>query len=274
MSFVANQYNYATPLSSVSDFGGTHSDVPDKKYFTLADNVLDGSCYPISGDVGLWGTVVSDSNGNLSSPFIISVEQSVSVNAFMVKGSQYAYPVNFTVEFLNGDTTVHTQVVVDNDKAAYLVRYASTLEVTGYRLTITKISSPSSVARIFNTYTPDYVKRSDNLSFVTTDVGVDSELISKALSDSIEIVINDAPSHITNRIDVTRDTLAVRNNAVGTPINVHSIMKAPSRRIYGKVYITYTDPMLASSITYETSPTSYGSDVRELHDGVGVAKPQ
>lgn len=274
MSFVANQYNYATPLSSVEDFGGAHSDVPDKKYFTLADNVLDGSYFPVSGDVGLWGTVVSDSNGNLSSPFIISVEQSVSVNAFLVKGSQYSYPVNFTVEFLNGSTTVHTLTVVDNDKYSYLKHFSPAIEVTRYVLTITKISTPNNIARVFNTYTPDYVKRSDNLSFVTTDVGVDSELISRALSDSIEIVVNDAPSHITNRIDVTRDTLSVRNNSVGTPINVHSIMKAPSRRVYGKAYITYTDPMLASSITYETSPTSYGSDVRELNDGVGVAKPK
>lgn len=273
MSFVANQYNYATPLSSVVDFGGTHSNVPDKKYFTLADNVLDGSCFPISGDVGLWGTVVSDSDGNLSSPFIISVEQSVSINAFTVKGSQYAYPVDFTVEFLNGDTTVHTQVVVDNDKADYLVRYASTLEVTGYRLTITKISSPGSIARVFNTYTPDYVKRSDNLRIVANATGVSSEVINKVLADNIHLVVNDAPSAITNIIDVTHDTLSVGDVSVGTLTNVHSIMKAPSRRVYGKVYITYTDPMLASSVTYETSPTSHGSSIMELNDGIGQAKP-
>lgn len=272
MSFVANQYNYATPLSSVSDFGGTHSDVPDKKYFTLANNVLDGSYYPASGDVGLWGTAVSDSNGNLSSPFIISVEQSVSVNAFLVRGSQYTYPVDFTVVFLNGNDTVHTLSVVDNDQANYLTHFSPAIEATGYVLTITKISSPSNIVQIFNTYTPDYVKRSDNLSFVATDVGVSSELINKMLSDSIDVVVNDTPSAITNVIDVTHDTLAVQNNAVGTPINVHTVMKAPSRRIYGKVYITFTDPMLASSVTYTTSSTAYGSDARELNDGVGEAK--
>ena len=272
MSFVANQYNYATPISSVSDFGGTHSDVPDKKYFTLADNTLDGSCYPISGDVGLWGTAVSEPDGSLRAPFVISVEQSVSVNAFLVRGSEYSYPVDFTVSFIYEGSVVHTLSVVDNDKVNYLTHFSPAIEVTSYELVITKISSPGTMVRIFNTYTPDYVKRSDRLSFVATDVGVSSEQINKALSDTIRISVNDAPSAITNIINPTHDTLAVNNIPTGNVINVHSIMKAPSRRIYGKVYITYTDPMLASSITYDVAPTAYGSSIAELNDGVGEAK--
>jgi len=60
MPYVANQYNYATPLSSASNLVADVSVVDSNKYFTLHDNVLDGSYVPIGGDVGLWGTSVAD----------------------------------------------------------------------------------------------------------------------------------------------------------------------------------------------------------------------
>ena len=43
MSYVANNYNYATPLSSVANLVSESNVVADKKYFSLYDNVLDGS---------------------------------------------------------------------------------------------------------------------------------------------------------------------------------------------------------------------------------------
>ena len=73
MSYTANQYNHCTPLSSTAGLVAPDPVVVDKKYFTLHDNKLDGSYFPVSGDVGLWGAVVSDNDGTLSSPFVITV---------------------------------------------------------------------------------------------------------------------------------------------------------------------------------------------------------
>jgi len=48
---------------------------------------------------------------------------------------------------------------------------------------------------------------------------------------------------------------------------IHTVMKAPSRRIYGKVAITYTDPMLDSGVdSIDASPEAYNSALMQLLD--------
>ena len=52
---------------------------------------------------------------------------------------------------------------------------------------------------------------------------------------------------------------------------VHHAMKQPSRRVYGKVAITYTDPMLAIEEYVETSPMAYNSELKQLTDTITTA---
>lgn len=164
MAYTANQYNYATPLSSVTGLRNDTPSVSDVKYFSLHDNVLDGSYRPIGGDVGLWGNTLSDASGTLSSPFVITVTDALTVHAIRIVGSQYNYPVAFTIKLYNGMSLLHTASVSDNSMPEYVYYVPSTFIVTSYEISITKISAPSSVARLYNTYNPAYLKRVDNLS--------------------------------------------------------------------------------------------------------------
>ena len=120
MSFVANQYNYATPLSSVQVLVDVDIRSFDGKFFALSNNTLDGTWYPITGDVGLWGTSVSDAGGMLSTPLSITVDNVGELNAVRVVGSEYSYPVDFAIDFYLGGVLKHTQAIVGNDTAERL----------------------------------------------------------------------------------------------------------------------------------------------------------
>lgn len=350
MSYIANQYNYATPLSSAAGLVGESSGVSDVKYFALSDNTLDGTYFPITGDVGVWGTTVADANGALATPLVVTVTEDLFINAFRLVGSQYSYPVAFTVHFYNGDTLVYTITEAANSDVEYIHYMAKTIVATSYVVTVSKISQANTVARLYNVYNPGYVKRVDTLrtkvaessiatmilellradrlhvkssdsmeSFVGTTRAVDSLKLKESNVDTLRVhatasdavklkssethnvlntidVARDAlrirqlnSSHILNTIDLTKDTLRIKavedishvtnifDPRVDTlkvthldePVltNVHTRMKDPSRRIYGKVYITYTDPILESETTIETNMEAYNSDKEQVMDG-------
>lgn len=330
MSYTANQYNYATPLSSAAGLFGDANSVRDAKYFTLSNNVLDGSYQPITGDVGLWGTTVSDANGNLSTPFVVTVVESLTVNAFRLIGSAYNYPVAFTAELYNGNELVYAITETSNTDAMYVHYLPRTISVTSYTVRISKISTANSVAMLYNTYNPAYVKRVDNLKVKTaSDASVDifyavygvdtisldtvethraSVILQRAddlkvrdsastfiintirdakdtlalkqsestkmwnyidvTRDAARIAAYEPRSHIRNTIDVTSDNLKVSSGETSFLINVHSVMKSPSRKVYGKVYITYTDPMLSSETTVVSNGQAYNSQIGQLLDTV------
>ena len=299
---------------------------PYRKYFALHDNILDGSYEVLGGDAGLWGAVVSDSSGVLPTPYILTVEENLEVNAIRLVGSSVSYPVAFTIQFFNGDTLLHTATVTDNANVTCVVALPRMLAVTKYVVTITKVSSAGVPVRLFNAYNPGFVSRVDSLSVKTTESSVvgtirtlqSSDVLNSTLaeslvdltnnasgidtvnvtcsedslkdvsissSDTISGMFSEATSSITNTIDTTTDTAKVTHidlNAVTNIIditkdtlrckvaesisavqniidvsrdsipviveeiptltNIHSVMKEPFRQVYGKVYITYTDP--------------------------------
>lgn len=355
MAYSTNQYNYATPLSSAPSFVNGSSVVQDLKYMSLSDNVLDGSYVPISGDAGLWGTTVSDANGNLSVPFVATVTKNTTIGAFRLVGSQYAYPVAFTIKFYNGSTLLRTITETNNASAGYVYHMLPSITITHYEVTITKISKANNVARLYNLYEPSSGARTDTLKtkntegstlslqlyFTSSDSiklkqsesvgavactahGTDSlvvkgaeadaivatvattdslkakETSSTAINNTIDVttdslkvkqlnsdhILNtidvthdtlkqkllEARSSILNTIDVTYDTLKVKNIEMPTLTNVHSRMKDPSRQIYGKVYITYTDPMLDNETTVDMSGGAYNSDKEQVMDTIDSIK--
>lgn len=269
MSYIANQYNYATPLSSSQNLnnGTTDTLVVDAKYFTLSDNVLDGSYFPISGDVGLWGSVLSDANGVLSEPFVVTVTNDILAKAFRLIGSSYNYPVDFTVEFYNGDTVLYTISETGNDKYEYVHAFRSDFNVTHYTITVTKISQPNAAARLYNVYTPDIMRRVDRLIVTASESSdVSGEATTIYSSDTISFVALPNVSRVKNAFEST-DTVVAYTHASSELTNVHSVMKSPSRRVYGKVYITYTDPMLDSDTTVTSDFAAYNSSMPQLLDG-------
>ena len=351
MSYVANQYNHATPLSSVASLVDEQPTIPGKKLFTLFDNVLDGSYYPIDGDVGIWSAAASDANGTLPTPFTVTVTESLTINAFRLVGDSVGYPVAFTVRFYNGSTVIYTITETANTNAEYVHYLPKTIVVTKYEVVITKISTSGVPARVYNLYNPGYIKRIDALHINTPGISDVSHLVELLRPDIISVfdvsaapnftstvsasdtlpvhnaLVNDlqvlpvgvdslaasvsSASEQLNTIGDVKDNMLIRNVAlshilktlgVGTdtllakstpsssilntidavndvcPVdvaavssadltNIHSIMKRPSRRIYGKVYITYTDPMLDSAMVITNSGEAYNSNAEQIFDG-------
>lgn len=268
MSYSANQYNYATPLSSVASLTKEQSAVVDKKYFSLSDNVLDGSYYPISGDVGLWSSNVSDSNGVLPTPFVVTVDEVLTINAFRLTGSIYSYPVAFTVKFYNGASLLYTITETANNQVEYVHYLPSTLNATKYEISVTKISHGNTAARLYNVYNPMYVKRTDTARIRTSHVTSAPELVHLNRRDTLRVSCTPGLSGVTNSIGNAKDTIKVTCSGTGTLTNVHTRMKEPSRRVYGKVYVTYTDPMLDTTTNIVTSNTAYNSVPEQVLDGV------
>lgn len=266
MPYYSNQYNYATPLSSAQLY--TDAVIADAMHFTLHDNSLDGSYHPISGDVGIWGTTLSDSNGHLSVPLQLTIEHYAYVTAFSITGSSNNFPVDFSVAFYNGEQLIHTLSIKDNTKASFIHYFDHTMYVSMARITITKVSAPNSVAKVYSTYYPTHLKRSDSLNISVVEQNITSQRYTLHLSDKITVGLNEAVSSVRNTINVTKDTLVVRNEGRSVPTNVHTRMKEPSRKIYGKVYITYTDPMLESDTIFDYSSIAYNSNVEQLTDNV------
>lgn len=311
MSYVANQYNYATPLSSALGLFGDSSVVADKKYFSLHDNVLDGSYFPITGDVGLWSTVLSDASGELQTPFVVTIAEPITVNALRIVGSYYNYPVDFTVKLYSGSSLLHTISEVGNTNPDCVIYLPKTYIVTNYEISITRISRANSVAKVYNSYNPGYVKRQDLLTLGAADVGTkftdDSE--NPTSEDTVRIKLIEAPSNVSVKmssydqlrvtptearpsifvsIETARDDIplslieaksklyaymkatdrALAKIATSTSdlINIHSVMKNPSRRVYGKVYITYTDPMLANETVIQPTSNAYNSRLDQVLD--------
>ena len=354
MAYNANQYNYATPLSSVAGLINENNSVDDIKYFTLSDNLLDGSYRLISGDVGLWGATASSADGSLSEPYILTVTDTATINAFRLVGSQYCYPVAFTVKLYNGSTLLYTITESSNDSVEYVYALPRTLSITSYELTVTKVSAAGQAVRLHNIYYPAYVKRADSVKvkyveastvsfglyfnradtllvhneqskvagsgvatvvhvqdtvslketskstgtmtisvddtvrakisekhYVRNVIDITNDLLKSKQSASTHILntIDKTPdvlkhkvvediSHVTNIFDVIHDRLRLNNILEPTLTNVHTRMKDLTRRIYGKVYITYTDPMLEIETSVESSMAAYNSSNVQAIDGM------
>lgn len=266
MSYSANQYNNATPLSSAPGFVADASVVTERNYFVLYDNKLDGSYFPITGDVGLWGTSVSGANGILSTPFVVTVTESMSMRSFRMIGSNSSYPVAFTVVFYNGSTVVHTIEETNNSAAEYFYYFGSVVDITSYAITITKISSGNSIAKLYNVYNPAIMKRVDTLKVSISGSSEHTEAHYKSSADVLYISAFPGTSKVRNSIG-SQDTLKILGVDSDYIYNIHSVMKAPSRQVYGKVYITYTDPMLDSDTIAVSKFTAYNSNMAQLLDG-------
>ena len=335
MSYVANQYNYSTPLQSATALTDAKVTVTDNKYFTLFDNKLDGSYKPIVGNAGLWGSSIASADGVLPEPFVVTVTEALTINAISVVGSTYCYPVDFTIELYNGNALIHTYTKEGNTLPSVTCAFYANYSITHYVISITKLSS-AGVARVYSAYQSWYVKlkddiklalRNDTDNITSTQYSTDS-LVVNAMSDSDSTVVAHgkdtaiiaayhnssilnvidkrtinipiAPrisSHIVNRIDKTfdgysvslsADTSHVINKAKSVDnllctctgsvsldsdlVNIHSAMKATTRRIYGKVYITYTDPLLEKTTdNIEVSSEAYNSNHMQVTDGVSDA---
>lgn len=270
MSYSANQYNYATPLGSSSNLVKDVVTDIHKKYFALFDNKLDGSYFPITDDVGLWGATLSDSDGALATPYILTIEESLTVRSLRITGSQYCYPTQFTVVLYNGDTVLSTITETANTSPEYFCYFDEVLDATKVVITVTHVSAANAPVRIYNVFNPDIMKRRDTLSCRLSGQVTIGESSFKFFSDALELKVSEAAPLAVK--STASDTLKIKG--VDTPVltNIHSVMKSPSRRVFGKVYITYTDPMLEVDTVITSNYIAYNSNMEQLADGIKASE--
>lgn len=239
------------------------------KFFKLIDNTLDGTCKPISGDIGIWGSTLSDSNGNLSEPLVVTVAGNLSINSFKLQGGQDNYPVDFMVKFYNDSTEVYSISEASNTSAVYTHHPTSTIVATHYVVTVTKISAANSVAVLYSLYNPGYLIRQDVATIKAVEINSMSEQFFIRNYDTLALA-DASKTAIKNTIEALPESLPVSANVIQRLTNVHSKMKEPFRRIFGKAYITYTDPMLDTETTLSSNGEAYNSRSDQVIDSVAV----
>ena len=99
----------------------------------------------------------------------------------------------------------------------------------------------------------------DNLKAKVTESIADFVVM---LAKAAEMIV--APDieakEITVDLPIRPDTLEIAIGEDKDLTNIHSVMNAPNRRVYGRVQITYSDPFLDETITATASGTAHGTD--------------
>lgn len=138
-------------------------DEPTHKWFSLHDNSLDGSYHPLPSEassiyeVGVWDAVLSEENGVLPSPFIVSVSfDPRPVRELKVTGDNAlnVYPVDFDVLLLGEDETVLYEAnITGNTEVDWTQEIEPVTSVTETRLIVHRINRANNVAKILEFYT-------------------------------------------------------------------------------------------------------------------------
>lgn len=131
------------------------------KWFSLHENVLNGSYHPLSGtqdpSVGWWGTTLSDARGNFASPITLTIQfdSRLVQNLQVVGDSQLnCYPVNFTIKLYNSvNTVLYTETVTGNASYLWYKDITDVQNVAKMELSITTISKSNHVAKVVELFT-------------------------------------------------------------------------------------------------------------------------
>ncbi len=160
-----------TITASGTAFGSDVNDTSDnlegctKDWFEVGVSKLDGVSYAVPGDegsVGWWSDVISDASGNISPAAVLTVVliEPTTVPNLKVIGDDVKgeYPVDFVITLYDAtDTLLHTETVTGNASWEWRKTLSSAIEgVTKLVLTITKINTPLTNAKITEFYTAYY----------------------------------------------------------------------------------------------------------------------
>lgn len=187
------------------------------KWFVLFDNALDGTYYPLSsdgsGEIGWWGTTLSDASGFIAtSPTVeVAFDGLQPIHTIQVAGNPNTgcFPVDFTISLYNDTTLLRSKNIVGNDKLICKVPFSQVYEVTRISITITKINvvgQPAQLMEFINVYE---VVRSDNLVIsCTADVTAGISITS---ADTLRIVPQDVSDDVIAQVS-SSDALSVASS--------------------------------------------------------------
>jgi hypothetical protein len=195
----------------------------DRKLFSLYDNRLDGTYFPLDSapdaDNGWWSNTLSDGSGSFppgTEPTVTISFEPRPIFYLQVIGDDQTnnYPVDFTIRLYNDtDSLIHEATVVGND----LVRWRQDLtipltDIAKMELVIQKINMPNAGSKIMEFYTiVKEVYESDeiiSINLLEEQVFEDRSLpIGNISSNEIDIVLD----NVTGRFDPGNDTSTLHN---------------------------------------------------------------
>lgn len=209
MSVVVSQRNRAVSQAAIQAVT-TARRFTYRNLFALpgGHNILNGAFAPFSDneDSGWWGSELSDNNGYLPNPAVLTVTERTSAYTYSIRGIQNNYPVDFTLDLYLNSVLQKTVAITGNDSSSIDVTLDKAYDIDTLVLTITRISVGNDVLKI-----------------------------------------------------------ATASFNLGTS----NLMKAPERRIHGRVEITYANAIKDAEIA--TNEGAYGSSGANLNNDIIAA---
>lgn len=246
MGVTANRVNKATSVYS-SILNPTPAAVTNK-YFSLHNNVLDGTFKLLGNDVGWWDSVVADAGGNISPAAQLTCSDADYLHTIRLIGyaPEANYPVDFTIVFYTADNTaVYTKTVTGNTNTEYIFHLPATYQYDHYIVTITKISQPSYAAKIINLYNPHIIARTDLFTVTLAEesrLSGNITIVNLFSSDTFTLPL-EIPSKIRNQMYKV-ENFHLEDVISSDLINAHKAFMEANRTIFGKVKITYNNPFI------------------------------
>jgi hypothetical protein len=225
---------------------------PGYKWFSLQDNILDGTYHPADSSgvlqIGWWGTSLSDNDGYFSIPPSITIQNPLTIHTLFISGDSILneYPVDFVVELYDGLTLLHTENVIGNNNIEWKKNLDSTYETTEVIITISRINKASRSVKLLDSTPLFELIRSTSISVNSSTAIEDLHLQGKTSSLPLTLTVN---SHIRN---------------------VYTMMIESERHIFGKVRIIYSDPFVDQTIVMAASETGRYTYIEQTADNYEV----
>jgi hypothetical protein len=183
-------------------------DSVNRKLFSLHENKLDGTYFPldggVEGDNGWWSDVLSDVTGKFavgSEPTLTISFETRPVFYLQVIGDDQTnnYPVDFTIRLMGAaNAIIHETIVTGNTLVRWRQDFATSYaDVEKMQLIINKINKPNSASKIMEFYTlVKELYEADEITSINLleeQVFEDRSLpIGNISSNEIDIVLNNA----------------------------------------------------------------------------------
>lgn len=149
------------------------------KWFSLQDNILDGSYHPIdtSGtyQIGWWGKTLSDANGAFSTypTLTLTFDAITTIHALRLYGDDKlnCYPVNFDVYFYDdSNNLIHTENITENSAVAWEKLITTYYNCKKLVIEITKINKANESVKLIESVSVDKLVRVDNIKIKIADI--------------------------------------------------------------------------------------------------------
>lgn len=247
VTIVANTNNRVGSVEHLTDNVTTSL----HKWFSLHDNKLDGSFYPVSSTYpsGWWSNALSDANGQFATaPVITTTFTKRAINKLRLVGEDKlnVIPVDFTINcYDETDTVIHSEVVTNNNLVSWQKDFIVSIQnVVKLELTVTKINKANYTARFLEFFTAikeDYTNE---------------ELVSISLLEELQYPSGSLSlgNISANEVDIVLDNSTKKFTIGNTQSPLHGLLKK-NRRV--KVWLGIE--VLDNQIEWELLGTFWAS---------------